>query len=212
VGLEQAPDADFDYLLGLSFHDLSPEKADRLEADLRRTEELLAALEQTPEDSMWIDDLKEFREAYEKEYGLQQRSGKGRRKASDSSFPAATSTDWKEAQKLFDRGRRGRAGASSTTQIVQGKKMTRSPAQLKKMNKRELQLVARESGLEVGMHLSMAKMIERLLSKADLTHTGKFTVEDLRAHLEARGQPTMGLKRELQARLQKWVKAQRKAD
>jgi len=211
VGFEHAPDADFDYLLGLSFHDLSPEKADRLEADLRHAEESLAALEQTTEDIMWIDDLNEFRRAYEKEFGLKQQSGKNRRKTSPLNFPKATSAEWTEAQKLFDRGRR-RAGTTSTLQEVQVKPMTRTPTQLQKMSKTQLQSLIRESGLRVAMSGSKAKVIEGLLSKADLTYTGKFTRADFRAHLEVRGLSTIGVKQKLQDRLQRWVKAQGNTD
>mmetsp|Transcript_105965 Transcript_105965/g.300039 ORF Transcript_105965/g.300039 Transcript_105965/m.300039 type:complete len:1364 (+) Transcript_105965:2-4093(+) len=199
VGFEPAPDADFDYLLGLSFHHLSPERADKLEADLRQAEESLAALEQASEDSMWIDDINEFRKAYEKEYGMKQLT-------SPSNFPAATGAEWKEAQRIFDRGRRGRDRTSSTSQEVKAKKMTKTPVELQKMTKTQLQLVARESGLGVAASLSKVKLIERLLGEADLSYTGKFTVDDFRSHLAVRGLPTMGLKQELQERLQKWVK------
>lgn len=205
AGSEQAPDADFDYLLGLSFHALLPENADKLEADLEKTEEQLATLEQTSEDGMWIGDLNEFRKAYKKEYGLN---------TSPSDFPESqrcsrTGAEWTEAQKLFDRSRKGRPGASSTSRAVQARMMTKTPVELQKMSLDQLRLVMRETSLAAGKGSHSKKQaFERLLLVADLTYTGKFTTKDLRAHLAVRGLPTTGLKQELKERLQNWVKTE----
>ncbi|CAK0792010.1 unnamed protein product, partial [Prorocentrum cordatum] len=199
--------ASFDYLLGLPFHALSPERAEKLEADLRDTEERLAALEQTSEDSMWISDLDDFREAYRREHGLAQGSGERRRKAQTPAFPAAAGKEWEEAQSLFDRGRRKSRPSRPPAPKAQAKRMTSTPTELQKMSHTQLNLVIRECGLRrVPRTSNKMQKIKSMLSIADLGYTGKLKTNDLRAHLEARGLPTAGLKPELRERLQQWVR------
>lgn len=120
---EEVPEADFSYLLGMSFDNLRPEKADALEASLNSKLKALDTLIQTSEDSMWLEDLRQFRNAYIKEYDL------------DKKLPAAStvsSRDWTQAQKVFKRQRKRKASEAIKKEKAKLEKRSKTRRSIKR--------------------------------------------------------------------------------
>jgi len=191
--LEKADDdeAGFEYLLDMPARIFSTEKASQLEKQLNRLEEELRKLEATSAEDMWLEDLQQFTDAYEK--ALEK----------EPKIPNATlsKSDIRSAKLQFDKDRK--KSQRSTQQVEQA---ADDPRWMKSKTKADLWELCEQRGIAVRKTGTKQDYVSSLLLYGSMAYSSddfaKMTVDVLTAHLRARGLSEDGRKEDMMQRLQ----------